>query len=101
MTRRTDCGPADHKFQKFDDTWIFCEKCGSKVDIAAHACKGVCVHWTYPAIWPTYPTWRPNTWPTWTVLPSSGDTVTYPDGSSVTYTVYNGTTTSSSGLLPE
>lgn len=82
------CMDKGHKFQKFDEQSLFCERCGERRVIAPAVTwwQGVMP----PSTWP----WRPYQWPTviWsdtitTGTISTGSTFTdYPDGSSVTYT---------------
>lgn len=51
--------PKGHKFQKFDDTSLFCERCGERRVISYPT---FVPDWTYRP-----PIWWPNTWtvPTW------------------------------------
>lgn len=60
----TCTGPRGHKFQKFDDTSLFCERCGERKVIADEPTSQAVYVPTVPYVQP-YPYW-PNTWhPQW------------------------------------
>ena len=67
------CMEKGHKYQKFDDTSLFCERCGERKFIAAD--------WTYrpyPYTWPWYVTpWVVNPYTITTSGTSLTDASTY------------------------
>jgi hypothetical protein len=79
--------PKGHKFQKFDDTSLFCERCGERVVVAdaAEPAPPVYVPYIYPYvpyIPPTWPYvqpnwWSPQPWPTFTVWSDTGGSSSY------------------------
>jgi hypothetical protein len=85
------CGDTDHRFAKFDDATIFCQRCGEQrvMDVQALIAKLPTI--TYLSC--PHPHWSPYVYPTW--LPTitygtvtTGSTTSAPlDDHNVTYTV--------------
>lgn len=80
--------PKGHKFLKFDDVSLFCERCGERRVITTTAQPWWCVLPPYTS----YVPWRPysNTWPYITIWSDTGGTTTVSSDNFDWMTIQNG-----------
>ena len=64
------CAEKGHRFQKFDDESLFCERCGER-RVIAPAIPSWTPDWTYRPQWWWPNTWSPPYWPPYIVTSDS------------------------------